>query len=83
MRKKKGNSLETELEGLALELIKAARENGTAASTKLDIFKAVSGFHVGITKATRKPGDDDDDDEAPPTFERMRKRINGAAKETD
>ena len=55
-------TIENEIENLARDLIKKAKEKDVSFTDKLDAFKALSTYHVNILKAQGKlkPGSDDD-----------------------
>jgi hypothetical protein len=69
-------SLKTELAGLALDLVKDVRREGAKLEDRVDVFKAVSAYHLGSQRAFK--GKQPDDPEAP-SFKDIIKRANGRA----
>lgn len=76
-------SLKEDIDALATDLLKAATtkakkgEEGMHTRERVDIFKAVSTWHLGSTK-TPKGGDDDQPPRPGGSFDTIRQRVNGA-----
>lgn len=63
--------LAKQLEELAVEILENARGEGIPLADKLEAFKIVSGYHIGLARAAKGREADD----AGPSFQELRKGL--------
>jgi hypothetical protein len=64
-------SLAKQIDDLASEILEVAAGEGTPLADKLEAFKIVSGYHVGMVRAAKGR----EADESGPSFQELRKGL--------
>lgn len=75
-------TLDTSLAALAAKLAKTALDDNTLANDRLEIFKLLTMYHLGVSKiAAKKPNDDNDGDDFASFRNRVAASTSGAGKD--
>lgn len=68
---KQKDGLKAELDKLALSIASTMNEPGTPLQDRLDAFKVLTAYHLGLTKLGKKSGEDSNGE----TFDAFRKSV--------